>query len=244
MALTTSLHHGLGIRDFSHQKIFQQISDGSFEFTTTDPITSLANRVAKAVQERLVIGQNEIETLSKYMHHCLKFKQDMEEKCHVFEQWAVTDDPGYLPFAKNLKERILFLQKDIEKIHERMDKPQAHYSRAELYQKCEDLDATILQWKHYCFEGNRIYDRVLPALLEHTDYAPPQPKPIQDWGHPELVRRFEAFQESYITDWEKLQQKRDQGELIQDEHRDELSFLSALDSAWHLQIANLPLRRI
>ena len=129
MALSTSLHHRLSIQDFSHQKIFQQTSDGSSEFTTIDPITSLANRVAKAVQERLVIGHNEIKILSKYMHSCLKFKQDMEEKCHVFEQWAVTDDPGYLPFAKSLKERIRSLQKGIEEIHERMNNPHARYSR-------------------------------------------------------------------------------------------------------------------
>lgn len=244
MASNTSLHHELSASDFSHPKIFQQTSDSSSEFTTIDPITSLANRVAKAVQDRLVIGQNETETLSKYMRSCLKFKHDMGENCHVFEQWAVTDDPGYLPFAKSLKERILSLQEDIGNIQERMNNPLVHYSRTELTQKYEDLDTAILQWKHYCFEGNRIYDRMLPTLLEHTDYTPPQPKPIQDWGHPELVRRLEALEESYITDWNKLQQKRDQGELLQDEDRDNLSFLLALASAWRLQIANLPLGRM
>ena len=210
-----------------------------------DPITSLANRVAKAIQDRLVIGQNEIETLSKYMHSCLKFQQDMENNCHVFEQWTVADDPGYLPFAKSLKERILSLQQDIGNIQERMNNPMFHYSRTELCQKYADLGTAILKWKHFCFEEeNRIYYRLLPALLEHTDYTPPQPKPIQDWGHPELVQRFEASQEAYITDWKELQQKRDQGEWIEDEHRDNLSFLSALDSAWRLQIANLPLRQM
>jgi len=210
-----------------------------------DPITSLANRVAKAIQDRLVIGQNEMKTLSKYMHSCLKFQQDMKNNCHVFEQWTITDDPGYLPFAKSLKERILSLQQDIGNIQERMNNPMAHYSRTELCQKYADLDTAILKWKHFCFEGkNRIYDRLLPALLEHTDYTPPQPKLPQEWGHPELVKRFEALQESFITDWQEIQQKRDQGEWIEDKDRDNLTFLLAVDAAWHLQIANLPLRQM
>ena len=85
---------------------------------------------------------------------------------------------------------------------------------------------------------------MLPALLEHTDYTPPQPKFTQDWGHPELVRRFEALQESHIIDWKELQQKQDQGELIQDEDQDNTSFLLPLDAAWRLQIVNLPLLRV
>jgi len=129
MACSTSLHHELSTPDFSHPKIFQQTSDSSSEFTAIDPITSLANRVAKAVQGRLVIGQNEIEILSKYMRSSLQFKHTMGENCHVFEQWAVTDDPGYLPFAKSLKERILSLQEDIGNIQKRMNNPLVHYSR-------------------------------------------------------------------------------------------------------------------
>lgn len=202
-----------------------------------DPVLTLAHRVAAAVHDRLILGENEIGVLTKYMRTVLKFRQDMEEKCSIVEQWTITEDPRYLPVARSLKGRILSLQSDIGKIHERIDDPLAHYSRMELNQKYADLDSAIHKWKEFCYEGNRIYDRLLPALLCYTNYVPSQPK-LKEWP-PELIGRHEDLLQSFITNWSETQKKHDQTEEVEAEDLNNQQFLLALSGAWDLTIANL-----